>query len=360
MIRIREIMKKKISISVLALAGIIGTMNPAKAGNEDRAGSAGATELLVNPWARTSAWANAGVSCVKGLEGTFMNVAGLAFTKGTEVQFTRTSWLTGAGINFNAIGIGQKIGEKNVLGLTFVSMNFGEIDITTVDIPEGGLGTFTPRYNILGLSYAREFSNSIYGGATVKIVNENINNMGATGVAIDAGIQYVTGEKDQIKFGITLKNVGPPMKFKGDGLAFSVTNPIYGATFNTEQRTARFELPSQVNIGASYDFIFNEKHTLTAALNYVSNSFTRDQYALGFEYKWDIGAAKFLARAGYLYERGIFSATERATALTGPSAGASVEVGLGKSGSNISFDYSFRATNPFAGIHSFGVRLDIQ
>ena len=63
------------------------------AGNEDRAGSAGATELLINPWARSSAWGSAGISSVNGLEAIFLNVAGLAYADKTEIQFSRTNWL---------------------------------------------------------------------------------------------------------------------------------------------------------------------------------------------------------------------------------------------------------------------------
>jgi hypothetical protein len=212
----------------------------------------------------------------------------------------------------------------------------------------------------VGISYAREFSNSIYGGATVKILNQNINNMGASGVALDAGIQYVTGERDQIKFGIALKNVGPPMVMKGDGLSFSVTNPIYGSVFNTNQKTSKFELPSLLTIGMSYDFIFEEKHLLTTSAAYISNSFTRDQYAVGLDYTWK--AAKkvnFQARAGFLYEKGLFNSAERATAFTGPSFGGSLEFPLNEKGSVMSFDYSYRTTNPFGGVHTWGIRLFI-
>ena len=63
------------------------------AGNEQRAGQAGASELLINPWARTSGWAGANVAGVNGVEGMFSNVAGLAFTEKTELIFTQTSWL---------------------------------------------------------------------------------------------------------------------------------------------------------------------------------------------------------------------------------------------------------------------------
>mgnify|MGYP007131733762 CR=1 FL=1 len=50
------------------------------AGNEQRAGSSGASELLINPWARSSGWGSANVGSVRGLEGLYQNIAGTAFT----------------------------------------------------------------------------------------------------------------------------------------------------------------------------------------------------------------------------------------------------------------------------------------
>ena len=38
------------------------------AGNDKRRGTAGATELLINPWARSTGWGSAGVANVRGLD----------------------------------------------------------------------------------------------------------------------------------------------------------------------------------------------------------------------------------------------------------------------------------------------------
>ena len=190
------------------------SFNVAFAGNEDRAGSAGATELLVNPWARSSAWGSAGVSSVNGLEGMFLNVAGLAYADKTEIQFSRTNWLGSiTGIGLNAAGLAQRVGESGVIGLSFTSMNYGDLQITTTELPEGGIGTFNPSSTNFNLAYAKKFSQSISGGLNLKIVSQSIANARAQGVAIDAGIRYVTGDQEHIKFSISLKNVGPPMSF---------------------------------------------------------------------------------------------------------------------------------------------------
>ena len=152
----------------------------------------------------------------------------------------------------------------------------------------------------MALSYAKIFSNSIYGGVTVKVISEQISNVSASGFAVDAGIQYVTGEKDNLKFGISLKNVGPRMSFAGDGLSFrNYLNPDYEMT--AEQRSSEFELPALLNIGLSYDIIV-EDHRLTGAGAFTSNSFQKDQYRLGGEYSYK---DYLMIRAGYTYEEGI-------------------------------------------------------
>lgn len=335
------------------------------AGNEDRVGSAGATELLLNPWSRSLGMGSANVACVSGLEGAFVNLGGLATLKKTEIVAVRTNLFGKDGVKLNSLGFAQKVGESGTIALTYNGFNFGDLPTTTVDNPEGIGTTFSPRYTLLGLAYARTFSNSIYGGIQFKVINESIANAKANGVSIDAGIKYVTGEKDQIKFGINLKNVGPPMSYKGDG--FSVTSTIPAVTpvndfiGTTETRSAKFELPSQVNIAFSYDFLFGETGKLTAAGCYTSNSFSKDNYRVGVEYIHTIKKAIFGLRAGYTYEKGIFYSTERTTGFMGPAAGMSVDFGKdSKAGTLIGIDYCFQPSSYFAATHTIGVRVTLR
>jgi hypothetical protein len=144
------------------------------AGNEDRVGSAGASHLLVNPWARSSALADATIANSNGLEATFTNIAGLAFTDKTQIKFNYSNWMGNAGIQLNGAGIAQRISESDVIAISIQSMNFGDIAITTVANPEGNIGFFSPRANVFNLGYAREFSSSIYGGINFKVISENI------------------------------------------------------------------------------------------------------------------------------------------------------------------------------------------
>jgi len=349
----------KIKLVSLALAMLSIPSGIVKAGNPDRIGQAGATELLINPWARSSGWGGANSGSAQGLEAQFLNVAGTAFTKKTEVLFSHTNYLQGSGITLNAFGITQKMGESGVLGLSIMSMAFGEVDITTVDQPEPSLGTYSPQYINLGISYAKAFSNSIYGGLTLRIIDESISNVSAGGLAVDAGIQYVTGNneaKDNIHFGIALRNVGTPLQFGGDGLSTRVnapnTNNVYQLT--VEQRTEGFEMPSLLNIGFAYDLELVKDHELTIAGNFTSNSFTNDQYTIGLQY----GFKKlFMLRGGFTYEDNLFDDALRTTVYSGLSAGMTVDLPLGSGGKKFGIDYSYRSTQPWDGIHSFGFRF---
>lgn len=346
-------------IKAVAIIALMLPFNNSFAGNPQRAGQAGASELLINPWARTSGWGGANIAGVRGLEGIFSNVAGLAFTEKTELIFSQSQWLKfgdDAVADISSFGFSQKVGESGVLGFSVMSMSFGDIEITTVDLPEGGIGFYSPNFMNIGLSYAKIFSNSIYGGFTVKMISEQISNVGTNGVALDAGIQYVTGTKDNLKFGISLKNVGPRMSFTGDGLSFrGIVGDGDDYKMTVEQRSSELELPALLNIGLSYD-VNVMQHRITGAGTFTSNSFQKDQYRLGGEYSYN---EMFMVRLGYTYEEGIRTPSTRTTALRGPSAGFTVELPMGNEGSTFGLDYSYRHTDPFQGSHTIGARINL-
>lgn len=362
--KIVKIIKMKISMISLKnifLGGLILSSYTLFAGNEDRVGSAGASHLLVNPWSRSSAVGDASIANATGLEATYTNIAGLASLNKTQIKFNYSNWMGSAsGIGFNSAGLAQRVSENSVFSVSIQSMNFGDIPITTVANPEGNIGNFSPTINVFNIGYAKSFSTTISGGINFKVISESMSNMRASGVAIDVGVRYVTGEQEQIKFGIALKNVGPTMKYKGDGFNqqayYASTGNI--ATFN--QRTQEFELPALLNIGASYDFIFDEKSKLTSAFGYTANSFSYDQFRLGLDYGMVTESLAFNIRGGFVYEKNIFSSVNRSNALVGPTAGFSVDALVGKNKSALGIEYTSRFAGVFGVIHTIGATISIK
>jgi hypothetical protein len=351
---------KYIALSVSVIASTLGF-----AGNPERVGQAGATQLLINPYARNAGMVGSNSAKVRGLEAQFLNIAGSAFTRKTEVLFNRSSWLQGTDIFINTFGLTQGIGETGTMGFGVVAINAGKIPITTEEQPEGDLGTFNPTFYNISLSYAKMFSDNIYGGINFKIISEQIPNVAARGMAIDAGIQYHSGKYDQIHIGIALKNWGPKMRYVGDGLSRQVVvNSVSNSyELSVSNRSAAFELPALVNIGLSYDFFLTKdstgvsrKHRLTMNSTYTSNSFSNDNGLFGLEYAWK---EMLMFRGGLLVERGIFTGKDRTNAFTGPAAGVTFEMPFNEKKSTIGLDYSYRFSNPFGGTHSFGLRLNL-
>ena len=388
--------KSLIICTLIALLSV-GTSYNVLAGNRDRSGQAGASHLLIDPWARTNGMANAGVAEIRGLESVYSNVAGLTYVKKTDFAFNRTQYLVGSncGININALAFAQHLGKTRdfgTLALSFSAMGFGNIQITTVNQPEGGLGTFSPSLSVIGIHYAKSFNNFIKGGVSLKIVNERIADLHATGFAIDAGVQYIAGKFENFKIGVTLKNIGLPMSYKGDGLSYRgrINNTTVEQTLAV--RSAEYEMPSLLAIGISYDFLFfggeyanmskaeleeegltrdDAAHRITLAGTFTANSYSRDIFALGLEYGF---MNYFMIRAGYALEN-VTKRTEtdeegnelntilfnNDSFFAGPSVGATAVIPLkkGNTGARIYIDYAYRFTNKWRGNHVMGIKVSL-
>ncbi|MCZ2356365.1 MAG: PorV/PorQ family protein [Bacteroidia bacterium] len=354
-------MKNKILIWVFWIVSFGYTL----AGNPERSGQAGATQLLINPYARSGGFHGLNVANGTGAEGYYYNPAAFAHVRRTELLFSHTRYLVGTDININAFGFGQKFRKGGVIGLSVVSFDLGKFERTTIDNPDGGLGYFSPTFLNLGLTYANAFAaDRIFVGFTVKLVHEAIPDASASGVAFDAGVQY-RSENGKWKVGTALRNVGPEMGYKGDGLntraALGGSQSTYSNSVST--RAATFQLPATLSLSTSYDFVFAEDHTITPLVTFISNSFSKDQFGLGLEYRFK---TYLMLRGAYLYENGITSSENRTTVYTGLAAGISTEIPFKASKSaaedapksSFGVDYSYRATNPFQGVHTFGVRLN--
>lgn len=345
----------------------IGMSFSAFAGNKDRSGQAGAPEMLINPWARSTGLFGLNTATVSGMEAMKMNIAGLALNTGTELGVSRGAYLSGTGIDINNIAVAQSLGDAGVIGVNLMSMSFGDIPTTDWFNPEG-YGTFSPSFLNVQLGYAKQFSSHTTAGVAATYVSEQINNIAAMGVCFEAGIQYVTGKRDNFHFGITLRNMGTNMRFTGTGFSINADKPQQSSSFAVTARypSEKFEIPTYLNIGLAYDFYLDEKtcgkdsmpqHKLTAFGNFTSNSFNNDYLGIGAEYGF---RNQFFFRAAYRYENGIMSESTSTTMYMGLAVGATVQtkLGSGEKAPTIAFDYSFRPTvRPANGVHMFSLRF---
>ncbi len=356
--------------SIVALA--IGMSTNAFAGNKDRVGQAGATELLINPWAQSTGVFGMNTSYVSGIDAFKTNIAGLAFVNKTELGVAHSMYLSGSQVGVNNLAFAQSLGNFGVIGANVMAMSFGDIEITDVNNPEGGVGTFTPQFFNIQVGFAKEFSNSIHAGVGATFVSEQISNIRASGSVFEAGIQYRTGKRDNFHFGITLRNIGTGMRFSGSGFSINSEAPEDESySLNRQTPSESFEMPTYLNIGVSYDFYLDEnkirpedvqsseeyvpQHRASVMGNFTSNSFNNDYFGLGVEYAFK---EMFMIRGGYRYESQIADADLSRTFYTGLAAGATVKFNVTENGPAIAIDYSYRPTQrPANGVHAFTLRF---
>ena len=358
-------MKKVLKFTIASICAVSVSVG-SFAANKDRVGQSGAPELSINPWARSTGLFGLNGSYVGGIEAMKSNIAGLAADTATEVGLSHGIYLSGTGIDINNLAVAQPIGNSSVIGINIMSMSFGDIPATDYYNPDG-YGSYHPQFLNVQVGYARQFSTHVNAGAAATYVSEQINNVNALGLAFEGGVQYITGKNDNFHLGVTLRNLGTNMRFTGTGFAINgeqvQSSPAFAVTQNTP--SDKFEMPTYLNLGVSYDFYLDAdhlatatstpKHKLTIMGNFTSNSFINDYLGAGAEYTYK---GLFMLRAAYRYENGIGNPATSTTMYQGLAMGATVQSRIGANGPFIAFDYSYRPTErPANGVHMFSLRF---
>lgn len=302
------------------------------AGNENRLGTAGAQELRIPIGSRGSAMGGSLIANAYGAEALYWNPAGAAGMTGTEAMFTHLEYF--ADMNLEYVAVASSIEGFGTIGVSAKVLSIGDILKTTWDDQQGEAGEyFNPTFSVIGLSYARQFTDRVSFGATGYFIQERVEQVTARGIAFDFGFTYTPNWRG-LKFGIVVKNIGPTMRFDGPG--FDVRTQPPEADPNTPDHTLglqaeAFELPSSIQFGAAWDLLnTNELNNLEVTGTFQSNNFSQDEFKAGAEYSYD---RTFFVRGGFV-------GSSQDEYAFGGSFGAGVRLNWGQS--NITFDYSWQ------------------
>lgn len=336
----------------------------AHAGSDERKGTGGALEMRIPVGPRGTALGGSVVSSTDGIEALFWNPAGLAGMSGTEAMFSNTAYFADMRVNY--VGIATQVGGFGALGLSVKALDVGDIIVTTTAAPEGTGDIINPTFTVVGVSYAREFTDRVRFGGTVSFVNESIRDVSASGVAFDFGVLYATGWRT-LNLGLAMKNFGTSMHF--DGAGFGSSQNIPSADPSASPRTLRatsssFEMPSYFSLGASYDLVDNSQYQLKALGAFQNNNFVGDNVSGGMEW---IYRKQLALRASYFGT--ITSSLDLATGnesvsfdsgddlYAGWALGGSAGVKAG--GTSLDIDFSWRPMKDsyFDDVYELGVKL---
>jgi hypothetical protein len=335
-------------ISILAL--VAGLASVAMGGAGNRAGTSGATELLIPVGTRDIALGGSTIATTRDIEALYYNPAALGHMhNAATVYVSHMSYIADIGINYGAIAANFE--GFGVVALNLKALNVGDIPVTTTTDPDGTGKTFTPQFFSVGLTYSRLLNDRIAVGLTTKIVTERMGDVSASGVAFDIGVAYDNmAAIDGLSLGIAVKNIGPSMQFSGSGLLTSATvDAQHRPSGLYEIQAAGFELPSSIEFGLGYRRSIDDANSLLLSGAFQSNNFSDDEYKLGLEYSFQ---DLFFVRGGYNFAQ---KETDERQFLFGGTFGAGVKYALGNM--DITVDYAYRAVKVFDANHVFSVKL---
>ena len=325
------------------------------AGDASRKGTTGADELLIPVGARSIATGGAFLSNITGLEALYYNPAGLSQGKGTEAMFSFTTYLADLKVSYFAIG--SNLGDFGSLALSVKTLNFGDIPITTVDVPDGTGSTYSPGYITAGLTYAKVITDRVCVGVNAKVINETITDVSATGFAVDFGVQYRF--PSNLSIGATVKNIGTNMSFKGTSLQYQTGlagGNLGSPTANYDVPSEEFQLPSYFELSTAYDYDFNDENKLMVGVAFRNNNVTDDEIRLGLEYGFK---NMFFVRGGY-----ISSVQNTSGPISNINNGFTFGAGINYNfadGMNFVLDYSFQQVKEFPNPnHTFTIKLSMD
>lgn len=321
---------KKIFLLSLALLLVMSAV--LLAGNDQRIGTAGAQELRIPVGSRSTSLAGSVIASASGAEALFWNPAGAARLTGTEAMFSHLEYF--ADMNMEYVAAATTLEGIGTLGVSAKVLSIGEILRTSADDKQGKAGAiFNPTFTVVGLTYARQFTDRVAFGASAFFVNEKIDLAEARGVAFDFGFTYQPNWRG-LKFGVVLKNFGPTMQFTGSGFDIKIIPP--GSDPNSATKTVRtesegFDMPSSIQFGAAWNALQNnEMNSLEVSGAFQANNFSQDEFKGGAEYAYN----------DMFFLRGGFIGSAQDDYSFGGSFGAGVKLHWGES--HVIFDYSWQ------------------
>ncbi len=211
-----------------ALTCTLLLLAPVSAGAADP-GSAGALFLRVGLGARASAMGEAYTGVAEDASSVYWNPGAMAAVLGTNVSLVHVEYFQT--LRLEQAAVTHETGW-GTMGFMFTGLFMDDLerrdDVATA-VPLGEFGAYDVAF---AAGFARYVVPNVAVGLSVKTVYQRIDELSASGIAVDAGV-YHTSRIRGVKLAAVVGNIGPPMKFDVEEFAL----PRYlkvGASFERE------------------------------------------------------------------------------------------------------------------------------
>jgi hypothetical protein len=288
---------------------------------------------------------------------TYWNPAGLAQMSRSEVMIAIQPWIVGMNTTYGAVGL--VVPGFGTLGAGIIMMDYGEMDVTTMQMQEGTGEKFTAKDMALSISYARNLSEWFSFGATGKLITTTIWHESASAFAFDLGVLIKTdffsptgGNEHGLNIGMSISNYGTALKYEGSDLLTPIdVDPNSAGNYQSAPgrlSTQEWELPLIFRIGASVTPILTDMHEIVLSVDALHPNNNSESVNVGAQYSLTF------PNFGKLFLRGGYKALYMEDSQYGASLGVGLQVDM-MSSKSVKVDYAYRELGIFGGIQSLGV-----
>lgn len=327
----------------VALGAALGVAGPAA--GQSKTGTTIGQTLLLEPSARSAAMGGTGVTSTAEAQALFYNPGAIGLLGESAVQATHMSYL--AGVTYDHVASAVRLGGGHTVGLAATYLASGEMDVRTVEQPQGTGERFSVNHLALGAAYAHRITDRFSAGVQATYLREQVYNSALNVVSFNAGVLYRLPGGAHL--GASLANFGARGRYDGRDLRirYDADPDRYGdnSSLPAALVTEAYQLPILFRVGVSYPLAVGPQQRLTLAAEAYQPSDNTNAVSAGAEYAFrDL----LFLRAGYDH------AFEQ-DSETGLTAGGGVRTRV--SGYGLSFDYAWARHDRLGAMQRFGLGL---
>ncbi len=281
-------MKNKIITIALTLILTTSLFSQDFVSNVSKRGTVAAPFLSIGQGTRAMGMGSAFVAVADDPSALYWNPAGITKIQGAGFLVDHTEWI--ADLKYNFLAFTYNMGSLGTIGASFTTSDYGDMNVTTVDQPEGTGETFSVRDAAFSLAWAIQLTDNFAIGFNPKFVYQGIWKMSATAIALDMGVQYVT-PFDGIVLAMSISNFGNKMQLQGNS-SLVLYDPDPNSTGNNGNipanlQTDTWELPLNFRVGLAYEPIKTDMNKITLAVDALHVSDNFESVNVGGEYTFN-------------------------------------------------------------------------
>jgi opacity protein-like surface antigen len=251
-----------------------------------KTGTTAAQVLKFNVGPRAIGMGGAFTSVSNDILSTYWNPAGTASIVSNEAFFNHTDLYID--IKHDYAAFASNLSDLGTVGLFVSVLSMDEMQVRTIEKPEGTGEFFDAGALVVGVNYSRYLTENFSIGFNFKYVNESIWHMSASGFAIDVGTLYKIPILNEFRIAASISNFGTKMQLSGRDVTKTFASGSTGRDIlNVNLELDHFDLPLLFRFGVSADLLKDESSRLTAAIDAVHPNDHSEYINSGLEFSWN-------------------------------------------------------------------------